>query len=287
MIERAVSFGETSSLVGILTEPDPQDKVQEAPMAVFLNSGIIHRVGASRLYVQIARRLARDGFTSLRFDYSGIGDSGSRTDSLAFKDSAVLETQDAMTWLERAKGGPSFVLMGLCSGADMAYFVALEDQRVVGLVQLDPFAYRTRKWYLRHYGPRLFSLSSWTNALRARAAAIMDRLRPEEDDGSDSVYVPPEYRRVFPPREQIEEGLGRLSARGVSFFVCITGNEEAINYEEQYRESFREVDFGELLTVDYLSEADHTFTGVGHQEFVVERIGGWFREGYAGASMAV
>ena len=53
-----------------------------APTMVILSSGILHRPGASRLYVQIARALAEDGFTSLRFDFSGIGDSAVRRDAI-------------------------------------------------------------------------------------------------------------------------------------------------------------------------------------------------------------
>lgn len=284
MIERAVTFGENSSLVGILAEPTPEKRWPNAPMAVFLNSGIIHRVGASRLYVQIARQLADHGVTSLRFDYSGIGDSGSRKDSLTFKESATVETREAMTWLEKTKGGNAFALIGLCSGADMAYFVTLEDPRVTALVQLDPFAYRTPKWYLRHYAPRVLNPAVWIHSVRVRVREFRDRLESTSDgDEASSVYIPPEYRRVFPPRTEVESGLARLADRGVRFFVSITGNEAAINYPEQYEESFPGVDFADRLHVDYIPNADHTFTNVAHQEFMAARILGWYRENFGEA----
>ena len=74
MRERALTFG-PANLVGILTQPDPDVAVPDAPAVVILNSGILHRAGASRMYVQVARTLAEEGMTSLRFDFSGIGDS--------------------------------------------------------------------------------------------------------------------------------------------------------------------------------------------------------------------
>ena len=69
MNERALTFGDERHLVGILTEPAPSGRGGEEGLAeaggedlrpgvVFLNSGILHRVGASRIYVKLARRLA-------------------------------------------------------------------------------------------------------------------------------------------------------------------------------------------------------------------------------------
>ena len=92
MRERALTFGPDGGLVGILTEPDPDVARANAPAHVILNSGILHRVGASRLYVQTARSLAEDGITSLRFDFSGIGDSEVRKDSLPIEERFIVET---------------------------------------------------------------------------------------------------------------------------------------------------------------------------------------------------
>jgi len=277
VIERALLFGESAQLVGILTEPEPHGRHPDAPVTVFLNSGIIHRVGASRLYVQMARRLAEEGFTSLRFDFSGIGDSEARRDSLPFRESAVVETRESMDYLERVAGARSFHLMGLCSGADMAFAVAQVDPRVVGLGQLDPYGYRTFTWYLRHYGPRVLRLSTWTHSLRVRLASLLGRSDPEGGNRSSGVFVAPEYRRVFPPRREVEAGMATLAKRGVRFFVCFTGDEPAINYPGQFRESLPGVDFGERLQEIFMSFADHTFTHPNHQVQVVDRFADWSR----------
>ena len=47
------------------------------------------------------------------------------------------------------------MLAGLCSGADMAFWTALEDPRVVGIFQIDPFDYHTPRFYLHRYGPKV------------------------------------------------------------------------------------------------------------------------------------
>jgi hypothetical protein len=293
MNERALRFGASAPLVGILTEPLPAQRVPGAPAVVFLNSGIIHRVGASRLYVQAARRLAADGIASLRFDFSGIGDSESRRDALPFVESAVVETREAMDYLERVTGAETFVLAGLCSGADMAFSVAQVDARVVGMAQLDPYAYRTPRWYLLHYGPKVLDLSNWIHSAKVRLQALGRRVRPDPAASeASSVFVAPEYRRVFPPRAEVEAGLGRLAERGVRFLVCFTGDEPHFLYREQYAESFSRVPFGSRLEVEYLPNSDHTFTHPVHQRWVADRIAGWMaawtgeEEGGAGRALA-
>ena len=281
MRERALRFGETATLVGILTQPDPDVRLSEVPAVLLLNSGILHHVGASRLYVQIARILAERGYTSLRFDFSGIGDSEPRRDSLPFEESAIVEAREAMDYLSGVAGTSDFVLMGLCSGADMAYFTALHDERVVGIAQLDAFVYRTPGWYLRWYGPKILSLSAWSNAVRSRVAPLVDRLRGIGPSEASEDFVSPEYRRVFPPKHTVKEGLAQLAARRTHLFFCFTGDEEHFAYREQYEESFASVDFGGRIRVEYLPEADHTFTGIHEQQKVVPLIADWYHDAFS------
>ena len=282
--ERVLRFGHATNLVGILSEPADGatvPRIEGAPVTLFLNSGIIHRVGASRLYVQMARRLAQQGFTSLRFDFSGIGDSDSRRDALRFEESALREIFEAMDHLEGIIGARTFVLSGLCSGADMAHEAGIVDDRVVGLVQLDPYAYRTRRWYLRYYGRRMVRLGVWTNAIRVRWKELGRRLKPVEDDGSPAVFVAPEYRRVVPPKERTEAGLRAMAQRGVRFLVFFTGDERDFLYPEQYAESFPSVPFGNRLTVLHLPHSNHTFTGLGSQVDVLGGVSRWYLSAYS------
>jgi hypothetical protein len=73
--EKVVRFGREAKLVGILSEPQGAAGSAREPMVLLVNSGILHRVGACRFHVRLARRLAEDGVSALRFDFSGIGDS--------------------------------------------------------------------------------------------------------------------------------------------------------------------------------------------------------------------
>jgi hypothetical protein len=165
--------------------------------------------------------------------------------------------------------------MGLCSGADMSFRVAGQDPRVVGLVQLDAWAYRTLGYYLRHYGKRARDLSAWTSFVRRKVRAVVGSARPAGDErGADTVGA--EYRRRFPPREDVAEQLNALIDRGVRMLYLFSGGqEEHFNHREQYRASFRDVNFRDQLRVEHLPDADHLFSGLAHQRFVIEAMTEW------------
>lgn len=281
MRERAVRFGKGATLAGVLTEPVPGAVEDARPAVVFLNSGILHHVGASRLYVRLARRLAEVGFLGLRFDFSGIGDSEPRRDALSFQESAPIETREALDHLGEMRGAKRFVLAGLCSGSDVAFHAALGDERVAGIINLDAWAYRTWRYYARRFAPKLLDPAAWRHSLRVRLA----RLRSREDVEGPS-FVAPEYRREFPPREIVANGLRQLIERDVRLFHFFSGGMEAwLNYEEQYEDAFRGIDFSDHLCVLYRPQADHTLTQLDQQVFVIDRITAWMTEHFGSSAV--
>jgi pimeloyl-ACP methyl ester carboxylesterase len=278
--EKAIRFGATASMVGIVTEPHAGIDASEKPAVIFINSGIVHRVGACRLHTQIARSLAPAGVTSLRFDLSGIGDSDARRDTLSFEESSVIETREAMDYLASTKGIRKFVLAGLCSGADVAHLTAAADDRVTGLVMFDAWCYRNAGFYLRHYGPRLFKLSVWKNSIATRRAQMFaPKKEAPQATGDDVVYEMPRYVRVFPPKRKVSAELKKFAARKMNIYVVMTGGQEELyNHQSQYENSFSGIDFGGRLRVDFLKDATHIFTGLDHQEFLVREVGEWMRQ---------
>ncbi len=273
--EKALKFGSEAPLVGVMSEPPKEVAPIDDPAVVLLNSGLLHRVGAARMHVRIARRLAADGYRVLRFDFSGIGDSDARRDGLTFGESAEREVVSAMDHLQQTKGSSKFVLMGLCSGADIGFLTAQQDQRVVGLVQLDPFVYRTTGYYLRHYLRRASSLKAWKTFATERLKRVLPQNATELAMEDAELEVSP-YLRDFPPRAEVARSLSRLVSRGVQLLHLFSGGQSwAYNYRSQYLDMFRDVDFGELLEIEYLPEADHIFSQLPAQDFVVERSAAW------------
>lgn len=137
MMEQAVVFGADRSLVGVVTEAAPSAESGPLPAVILLNAGLLHRVGPNRLHVKLARAMASAGFATLRFDFSGVGDSPPRTDRNGLDEGTVSETREAVDFLEHAFGVSQVILLGLCSGADTAFRTACQDRRVVGVVGIN------------------------------------------------------------------------------------------------------------------------------------------------------
>ncbi|MEF8794598.1 MAG: alpha/beta fold hydrolase [Thiohalorhabdus sp.] len=136
MREDSVQFG-GSNLIGVVSEPEETEPPRGAPGIILLNSGLIPKMGPNRLYVTLARRLARQGFTVLRFDLSAIGDSPARSDTRPFRESSVIETQEAMDFLARTRGIETFLLGGICTGAVVAFRTALVAEGVQGIAMIN------------------------------------------------------------------------------------------------------------------------------------------------------
>jgi pimeloyl-ACP methyl ester carboxylesterase len=268
--ERIVQFGDGHSLVGVLAEAS-SDAAQ--PTFILLNAGTLHRIGPHRVYVKIARALAAAGFPVLRFDLSGLGDSLPRRDNLPYTASSVRETQDAMDFLHTETPARHFVLMGSCSGADVAFRTACQDPRVVGAALIDWFAYRTAAWYLHHYRSALSALWAWTSRdgngaseplVRAAAPSGHRKRGRLMNDGD------------VPPKARSAADLRALIGRGVNLLFVYTGAQLAYyNYPTQLHDTFRSVPFRNRVEVDFQGEADHTLTLLLHQQRLVDRISRW------------
>ena len=140
--ETAISFGD-GRLFGILTEPEAGSARSEGPTVIFLNVGGNSHVGPHRMNVELAREVAGLGYPAFRLDVSGLGESAvvpGTAENRIYTREAVADVQAAMNVL--AERGPKrFVLVGLCSGAYLAFHTAVEDRRVVGEVLLSPYAF--------------------------------------------------------------------------------------------------------------------------------------------------
>lgn len=288
--ERVVRIGEPHPLSGILAEPASEDP-GDRPAFLLLNAGILHRVGPSRTSVMLCRTLAAKGFPALRFDFSGIGDSAHRPDGKPFDTRGVEEAREVMDYLESLLGTKRFVMLGLCSGADVAYAVALADPRVVGLVSLDGHSYRTWRYWLYRYGPRLLRAQSWLNLLTGRTyvGPALQRLvrRGGHHPSADQVQEVDVFRRAFPPPEEVAAGYQKLADRGVRMLQIFTGGiEQSYNYREQFRESFRSVDFRDSLRLEFFADSDHTFTAYHNRRRLLALVSEWASDAWTSSRMS-
>lgn len=129
---------------GIVCEP-----VARASRAtlVLLSAGLKYRVGPGRLYVELARHFAQEGFRVIRADPSQIGESDGRLESAPIQEiwntierGRFVDDGIALIGALRQKcgEGPIFV-SGLCGGAVTAEVIAHAKPRLVqGVVALNP-----------------------------------------------------------------------------------------------------------------------------------------------------
>jgi pimeloyl-ACP methyl ester carboxylesterase len=256
--EKAVLLGQQKAMVGILTQPVVAELRGDRPAILILNTGIIHRVGHNRMYVNLSRALAQAGYVVLRFDLSGIGDSESRGDGLKPLDTALADIRDAIDVLERARQSEEVIICGLCSGADHAVLYGYTDPRVVGLVLMDPSIPPTARYYFAYIWRRLMRLSSWTRVALGRSVfgrrllerlAVALKLRPRAPSLDD--------REV---RSYLERVYQDSIALGIQFLAVFTAVEDTRqNYREQLFDAFPSVSFGAQLRLEFFEEANHTF----------------------------
>jgi pimeloyl-ACP methyl ester carboxylesterase len=278
--EQVLLMGPRKALVGIVTPAaEGAAASRDRPAVVVLNSGIIHRVGANRMTVQLCRQLSQQGLDAVRFDLSGIGDSEPRDDGLGLLEANLADIKDALDTLETARGFKRFVLVGLCSGADHAVVYAGRDPRVAGLVLLDPSIPHTPRYYLNHYARRATRLSSWMNIARGKHPlwqALGHRMGGGAHGGEPAEVDPRADLDTPQAKAFLTQAYAAAQASGNRFLVVLTAErEDHHNYREQLLDAFPDVPFGDRLQLEYWEDTDHTFTPEASRARVIRRIAQW------------
>lgn len=274
--EEVVRFGPSGQLLGILSRP--AQLATDKPAIVILNAGVLHRVGPHRFHVRLARHLAERGLATVRLDLSGIGDSPASGHTGTFMESAVADVQTVMTALQ-ARGVRTFVLFGLCSGADNSFAAALADDRVRGIVLLDPHSYPTRRSQARKVlrrasaqGPRATAQWLANLAVRQLRSAIDRRLASLRS--AEAGAEPDSGGRRPPPRARFRAELGRIVERGVKVLAVYSGAlAERYNDRDQLFELFPEL--RGRVDREYFPEANHMFTERAAQTALLETVAPW------------
>jgi hypothetical protein len=169
-------------LFGVLCQPDHID--QSFPAIIYLNSGANHHIGWARSTVDVTRRFSSMGAVSFRIDIGGIGDSPDiegRPDQIIYADEVTADVSAAIDCLE-ARGFSNFAVIGLCSGAHLAFHSAIADPRIkhAVVINLQRFiwrhgdsleiafeeTYKSSGFYLT----KLFERETWQRLLQGKIA---------------------------------------------------------------------------------------------------------------------
>ena len=283
--EEPLQFGDGGRLFGILTMPGTSHrKAQELPVFVFLNAGLLHRVGPRRLYVRLARELSQMGFISLRVDLAGTGDSPRRP-GLTYSQSVAADFKEILGGLESRLGSTALVLAGLCSGAHDAVRLAPEEPRVVGMVLLDPICFQddgflARAVILKYADParyiawlkRRFETLTAPRGGRKKDNQLARAPGPEDIAGGEE--LPATWG--VPTREQLRAAFEAI--RGREGRVLSVFSQMALEYYNEQGQLGRVVGmdgYQQSCTELFWPEADHTYTLELHRRRLIDAIKAW------------
>jgi len=136
--ETASSLGSSHGLFGIVTSPTRARFIGRT--VIFLNVGAQHRIGLNRLWVSFAREWAKRGVVSLRFDFSGLGDSKPRPgmqENLTYGAPGEQDIADAAAYLRTTWDASNVDVVGVCMGAYFCVKAAALGAAVDGFVSVN------------------------------------------------------------------------------------------------------------------------------------------------------
>ncbi|MBW3629605.1 MAG: alpha/beta fold hydrolase [Gemmatimonadetes bacterium] len=289
-IEEPVFFGEHVRLFGLHCVPiRPRPGL---PTVIFLNTGADHHVGANRMAVPLARRLAAQGFASIRFDLAGIGDSpavAGKEDNRLYSADSRADVTAALDWMER-QGQQRCVVVGLCSGAYLALHCAFADPRIVGQVLINPLRmtwregttldiaarevanpYKSTRFYLRSAR----KAETWKRALSGEVhlLGITRRLAKRAVERARLEIAVVWGRHRGAEDSEVARGFYQLCERGVeSLFVCSLEDSAIDEIETHLGPGCRKLARYSSLDVEIIEGADHTLTSRWARRRLEERV---------------
>ena len=287
--ERLVQFGVDDHLIGTLTEPagTSGEVAGAAPCGViFLNSGVIHRIGPHRVHVKLARAVAEDGLPSLRLDLTGLGDSGRTRATDGMLAQVSRDIRSAIDLLQAQTGVQRVVLAGICSGAEYGYQYAPDDDRVAGLVMVDGYSFANRRTQLLRWGLRLRTLT-WP-VLRKAVLGRLQRLREARADGHEAApETPVDYGLPVVTVTDFGEGLAARVRAGCPSYLVFTGSIlQRYNHASQFDDTMKAAPLAaddctalrEGVQCDFLPDIDHTMTTLHGQRVYIARVRAWLQK---------
>jgi exosortase A-associated hydrolase 1 len=284
--ERALAFQcQESWLYGILHIPE-----DIGPRGVLIVvGGPQYRVGSHRQFTLLARHLAASGVPAMRFDCRGMGDSEGEPRTFEDMEEDVRCAID--TFLKEVPTLNELVIWGLCDAASAALFYAYRDERVTGLVLLNPWVRTDQgaaKVYLKHYYmARLFQPELWNKIWQGKfsygkaigslsqiVGSVLGEKRERVMDGNADNGEP---RKTLPLPERMLAGLSRFNGK---ILLILSGNDlTAQEFSDLVEGSaeWRRLLASPGVSRQEIPEANHTFSRQEWKEQVVTWTSAWIR----------
>lgn len=211
-METPVRFGENNRLVGILCTPRSAAAGKVA--ALLLSSGYDPMSGWARSSVRLARSLAEQGISSLRFDGANVADSPpmmGTSQQVLYDISQITDVEDAVTLLKRYEPQAAILAVGRCSGAHLGFQAARQNEQISGLVAVNPvvFEWPEGRSVDEALAQPVQSMSHYYQRLQGREA-LKRLLRGEVDIGVKTKQVGQAvFRKLAAPAVRLIGGMTR------------------------------------------------------------------------------
>jgi len=306
-VEKPVEFlVQDTPVRGILHLPPKVDAGK--PAIVMLPQANVCRTASGRLYVCLARHLARSGWTVLRFDPRGVGDSLGVLPYAAMSEmylaiqqgKFVADALAAIEFADKVLGCHSAILAGHCGGAATAALAAPNDRRVAGLLLMELHLHLAGEWKQRvqerppasshpplnmmgYYRRKLVSLKAWRRffaaksnyraIVRSLAGAVANR---DRHDGA-SRHLQPILDLLGPTANvALLSSLLRCAQGGMPTLLVFGETRDAQDYasiKPVLHDAAKENPA--CLSEEVVSGADHLFSRREYSGRLIDAIGVW------------
>ena len=144
--EEAVFINNNVNLFGIVNRPNTSTSNDTG--ILLINGGSNHRAGINRNYTEWARAWASQGYTVLRIDICGLGDSPPQNNqerNTLYLDSTRQDIEKSCEYLKEILRVKKLVVAGLCAGAYQSLRVALTSNSIEGVLLINPLRFQKPK----------------------------------------------------------------------------------------------------------------------------------------------
>jgi pimeloyl-ACP methyl ester carboxylesterase len=277
VVERPIHFGAANELFGIVSRPAGTERRKTG--VLLSNSGSVARVGPNRFYVTLARIWSALGYTVLRMDLGGLGDSaapGESPENHPYPSYATDNVAQGVAAL-RAQGVERVVVGGLCSGAHTAFHAGLSVPGVDGLIMINPIVFYWKEsdaldvasWttYVetRHYQNSVKQWKSWARLLRGHVdvghVARTGVRRASELLRAKRASFLRRFRAAG--AEDAARDLDRLVRQGTDVLLVFSTGEPGLDYlRVNFARELRRLEKQPAFSLHELEDANHTFTSL-------------------------
>ncbi len=306
--ERAVRIDGDVELFGIVTECE--HTTDALPTILLINSGSVHRVGPGRLYVDLARHLALQGFRCVRLDGRGLGDSvlaDVAEENNPYAATVFRDVELTLQALREQYAISGCVVMGLCSGAYAAFqsAVQLDDPLLVESVLINPLTFfwkdgmsldmpsreqtaKEHRYLICAVNPKkLWSFLTfqtdigYRGAVRVLSRRLVRRVKSLAAKKPSSQVAANRAALGHPIHEDLPGDLARLGAAGRRLAMFISENDPGYSIINHHaRRDVKRMLQADILYQAPIRNADHTFTRRAPRFELIRALGDYLRDRY-------